>query len=82
MGSSCFGIADHPFIHVVILCLRFLGTLSLECVVLAGTATSCWGKDNAARAVRAVQGQAATPGYPPLQVPTSLGTQPPRYLPP
>ena len=37
--------------------------------------------ENAARAVRAVQGQVSTPGYLPPYVPTSLGTQPPS-LPP
>ena len=38
--------------------------------------------ENAARAVRAVQGQVPTPGYLPPEVPTCLGTQPPEYLPP
>ena len=38
--------------------------------------------ENAARAVRAVQGQVPTPGYSPPEVPTSLSTQSPRYLPP
>ena len=37
------------------------------------------GVQNAARRVR---GQVATHGHPAPQVPTSLGTQPPRYLPP
>ena len=31
-------------------------------------------------AERAVQGQVPTLGYPPPEVPTSLGTQPPGYL--
>ena len=35
--------------------------------------------ENAARAVR---GQVPTPGYPSPSAPTSLGTQPPKYLPP
>ena len=36
--------------------------------------------ENAARAVRAVQGQVPAPGYLPPLVLTSLGTQPPEYL--
>ena len=38
--------------------------------------------ENAARAVCAVQGRVPTPGSLPPLVPTSLVTQPPRYLPP
>ena len=33
-------------------------------------------------AARAVRGQVPTSGYLPPEVPTPLGTQPPRYLPP
>ena len=38
--------------------------------------------ENAARAVRAVRGQVPTPGSLPPEVPTSLGTHYPEYLPP
>ena len=39
-----------------------------------------WPMEDAARAVRAVQGQVPTPGNLPPYIPTSLGTQPLGYL--
>ena len=40
------------------------------------------GIENAARAVHAVRGHVPTPGSLPQEVPTSLGTHSPEYLPP